>query len=41
MVITIYQMARWHDGTKGGRFGKITLEYCYLPRRIVQSMRLQ
>ena len=32
MVITIYQMARWHDGTKGGGLGKIMLEYCNLPR---------
>ena len=23
MVIAIYQMARWHDGTKGVRLGKI------------------
>ena len=25
MVITTYQMARWHDGTKGGRLGKLRL----------------
>ena len=41
MVIAKYQMARWHDGTKGGRLGKIMLEYCNLPRRIVESMGLQ
>ena len=32
MVIAKFKMARWHDGTKGGRLGKITLEYCNLPR---------
>ena len=41
MVIAIYQMARWHDGTKGVRVGKFMPEYCNLPRSIVFSMRLQ